>query len=332
MPDYTTDYQPLTNTGFNRKYIINGRGIDQIKEKMCDQTFWQDFSLLFSNPSDYVNSIKYYPFDINQFAELTPNAVFSLGKTLMREVECKNMYNVPRAKRIWAGTINRYFNNFMDFEPYTKMELHIPYFDTIALPVNELMGQYVFIDLSIDFDTGIGTLYIFAGQPLPHLVMKTSAKLGIDIPIGATNLNEIAKENSANVMKTIAGVTMIAVGGAYGKTAGGLLLAKGLSSALTSGIDIVNNQQVRYQRGSTSGGLDMLGDNRTLSFIITRPNPVPIDSEYNHIKGKPLGEIKVLSQLRGFTIVDQIHLQSMPNALDEEMKEIESLLKSGVEL
>ena len=118
-----------------------------------------------------------------------------------------------------------------------------------------------------------------------------------------------------------------------GKLTGAMLATKGLSMAVTSGVDAVFGSQIRYTRGSMTGGNDMCASPTSIYAVITRPNPIPIvDADYNHVKGKPLGDIKVLSTLRGFTIIDQIHLHDFPNALEEEMKEIETLMHSGIEL
>ena len=215
----------------------------------------------------------------------------------------------------------------MDFEPYTKVELYVPYFSFMSLPVNEVMGKTIYIYLSIDFDSGIGTIYIECGG---KVIMANSTKLGIDIPLGASNLNEVVKDNFANGLKVVSGIVTMAVA-PTGKMTGALLTAKGLSMAVTSGIDAVSNSQVRYTRGSLTGGTDMLASPNSVYAIITRPNPITISSNYNKVKGKPLGEVKTLSTLRGFTIVEQIHLNGFDDALDEEVKEIEKLLKEGVE-
>ena len=320
---------PISLTSFNTKYVLRDKSdVRKIKEKLCDQTFLNDLSLLFSNPSDYVNSIKYYPFNVADFVGAQYDSFFRLGETSLPDVNCKLFPSVTTAVLMAYIDIPRGFNNFMDNEPYTKIELYVPYFSFINLPVNEVMGKRINIYMGVDFDSGTGTIYLVVDD---NVIMTSSTKLGIDIPLGASNLNEIVKENLANGMKVVAGISSMALAGT-GKIAGSLLAVKGLTTAVTSGIDAVKNTQVRYTRGSASGGYDMLASPRFVYAIITRPNPVPIDSEYNHLKGKPLGEIKVLSQLRGFTIIDQIHLQNMSNALDEEMKEIESLLHAGVEL
>ena len=319
---------PTMNTAFNTKYVLSGLySVQRLKELLCDDTFIQNFQLLFNNPSDFINSIKCYPLYLGSFLTTSSNYI-RLGK-INTNILANNVYTVRKGVNIANIKITPKYNNFMDYEPYTKVDLYVPYFSFISLPTNEVMNKTINLYLTIDFDTGIGTLYI---QVDGRVITTATQKLGIDIPIGSSNYNEIVKDNIANAIKTTAGIVMLAVGGGVGKTAGSILVAKGLSMAVTSGVDAVTGSTVRYTRGSLTGGSDMLSSPTSVYAIITRPNPVPITSDYNHIKGKPLGDIRVLSTLRGFTIIDQIHLQNMPNALDEEMNEIEALMKEGIEL
>lgn len=319
----------VVNASFNVKRVIDTDNLMYLKNLLCTKSWLEDFQLLFNNPSDCINSIKWYPFPISKFARVGRyNNPIILGKEYQLDVMAKYIETINKSARLCELTINRYYNNFMDYEPYTKVELYVPYFGIIPLPTNEVMGQTLYLDIAVDFDTGIGTLYITCEG---KVIMTNSTKLGIDIPIGASNYNQVVKDNMANMIKTIAGIGAMAVGGALGKTSGALLTAKGLSMAVSSGVDIMTNS-IRYTRGSLTGGTDMLASPTSVYAIITRPNAVPIDDyEYRHLKGKPLGEIRVLSLMEGFTQVDQIHLVNMPNALDEEMKEIESLLRQGVE-
>lgn len=329
MGSYVSGGTILPNpTAFNTKYRLTSiYDVQRLKQLLCDDTFIDNFKLLFNNPSDYINSLKFYPFSLNYFINMSYSRV-KLGKidTDIFGYEVRSIY-----KYYTIATINitpRY-NNFMDYEPYTKVELYVPYFGFISVPTNEVMSKQVVLKLGVDFDTGIGTLYIEVDN---RVIMTQSQKLGIDIPFGATNFNEIVKDNIANGIKTTAGIVMLAVGGGVGKTAGAVLTAKGLTMAVTSGVDAVTGSTIRYTRGSLTGGTDMLASPTSVYAIITRPNAVAITSDYNNIKGKPLGDIRVLSTLRGFTTVEQIHLKDMPDALDEEMNEIESLLREGVEL
>ena len=324
-----TGYQELAITGFNYKYIISNLDIDALKTLLCSKTFLNQLSLLFANPSDYINSLKYYPFNVQTSGFVTTGGSERLKLGVINtEITGGAVRSIQKQVRLTSFSIAKKYYNFLDYEPYTKVELYIPYFGFISLPVNEVIGNIVNIYLSVDFDTGIGTIYIDCNG---KVIMTTSTKLGLDIPMGASNLNEVVKDNLANALKVTAGIVTMAVA-PTGKMTGALLTAKGLSMAVTSGIDAVADSQVRYTRGTLSGGTDMLASPTSIYAIITRPNPIPITSDYAHVKGKPLGDIRMLSTLHGFTIVDQIHVRGIPDALNDELKEIESLLKEGVEL
>lgn len=325
-----TGRTPIPYNSFNYKYLFTGiYQIYELKKQLCDTTFFNDFGKLFQNDSDFVNSIKYYPFSLNSLMGFQSEP-FYIGKRWISSIgsvpAVKEIY-----KRVLIGTvrITPKYNNFMDYEPYTHIQLYVPYFGFFSLPTNEVMNKTVYIYLSVDFDTGIGTIYV---EVEGRVLMVNTNKIGIDIPIGASNLNEVIKQNVGNALKTVAGAVMLAFGGAGGKLTGAMITTKGIGMAINSGVDAVTNSTVRYTRGTLSGGSDALASPTSIYAVITRPNAIPIDSRYNAIKGKPLGEIKALSQLRGFTKVDDIHLTTLPNALEDEVTEIETLLKDGVEL
>ena len=320
--------QVTSNTAFNTKYLIYDVNVIQsLKEFLCDKTFLNQIQRLFTNPNDFINSLKYYPLKADAFVQNSSYQILKIGN-VPTTIGARKVNYISKSIRIASMRVNPKYNNFMDYDPYTKVELFVPYFSFLSLPTNEVMGKTIDLYLSIDFDTGMGTLYI---QVEGRVIMTTSQKLGIDIPIGSSNLNEVVKDNIANAVKTTAGIAMMTYGGGS-KMTGALLTAKGLSMAVTSGIDAVTNSVVRYTRGNMTGGSDMLGSPTSVFLVITRPNAVRIDSNYNRIKGKPLGDIRSLGSLNGFTQVDQIHIKNIPNALEEELNEIEQLLKTGVEL
>ena len=63
-------------------------------------------------------------------------------------------------------------------------------------------------------------------------------------------------------------------------------------------------------------------------MYITRPRQnVPAD--YGKIKGYPSNITTQLKNLNGYTVIDEIHLENM-SATDDEIEEIETLLKQGV--
>lgn len=65
-------------------------------------------------------------------------------------------------------------------------------------------------------------------------------------------------------------------------------------------------------------------------FLVTKRPRAYLPADYNHYVGRPLRETKKLSELRGLTVVANVHMDNFPNATDEEISEIEQLLYSGV--
>lgn len=321
--------QVLSSAYFNEKYKFTLDNLWRLRNLLVSDTFFSNIDLLFSNPSDYINSVKCYPFDLSIISRIGNLQALKVGRVTADNIIVPPVTFI--SKRILLGkiTASKKYNNFLDYEPFTKIEMYVPYFGFVSLPTNEVIGQEIYVYLAVDFDTGIGTVYI---EVEGRVIMTISQKLGIDIPIGASNLNEIVKDNLANALRVVAGVVTLAVGGAVGKTSGALLVAKGVSMAVTSGIDSVMNSTIRYSRGTPTGGTDTLASPTSIYLIITRPNALEIDDYYAHINGLPLGEIKVLSTLRGFTVIEDIHLDGFDTALDDEINEIDTLLKAGVYL
>ena len=315
--------QPFPNTSFNTKYQVNFSQLTTLKTLLCDQSFLDRLSLLFRSPSDFINGIKYYPFSFDLIGRLSASQELYLGGRIETGIEAKQVVSIYNNVKIADIEIRREYNNFLDYEPYTKVELFVPYFSFIELPTNEVMGKTVSLYLSVDFDTGIGTLYV---QIEGRVIMVTTAKLGIDIPLGSTNYNEVIKDVINNSIK--GGIGVVAS-----------IASENFAGALAIGVKTASQNifgsTKRYSRGTLSGGSGMLASPTSIYAVITRPNSLMTDAQlekYSKVKGRPLEATLVLSQLHGFTIVGEVHLNDMPNALDEEMKEIETLLKKGVEL
>ena len=320
-----TGTQNYADAYFNSKYVLGTLSdVYELKNLLCNPTFIDQLNFFFTNPSDFVNSIKYYPFNISSFCGLSGTYIKLGDKTT--SVSGARITSIAKRLQIASFFVSRNKNNFMDFEPYTKIEMYIPYFGFYNLPVNEVMGKTVYVYLSVDFDTGIATIYIATSSAV---IMTATSKLGIDIPLGASNMKEVVKDNIENALKLTAGIVTMAVAPA-GKVTGALLTAKGLGMAVTSGIDAVFGSEVRYTRGTMTGGMDMLASPTSIYLIITYPNAVDVDSSYTRLKGKPCGEIRSLIGLTGFTTVEQMHLEGFSNALNSELQEIESLLHEGV--
>ena len=325
----------LTIQEFNKKAVLP-YGTPQLASSLLNTNFFDNVKDLFTDKAQFVNSIKWYPFALSNF--LTIDATESdleLGGTTPTwggvqtyPVKIKKVTAILTHVLIASVVIDTEFDNFMDYEPYTTAQIYLPYLGFYALPIKDCMGRTVNVYYSIDFDTGQATAYLETDN---RVIMTVSGKIGIDIPLGSGNASEIARKNFENSVKILASGLAIGGGIMTGNLAGSLLAVKGGETAITSGVNFITDNQRHYQRGTLSGGQDILPSPTSVYVVIYRPQPNDVDiTEYCHIKGKPLGETRQLSELEGFTTVEEIHLEGFTDALKSEIDEIESLLHQGV--
>ena len=342
--------QGLKIHDFNAKAVlVADTNVSNLASSLHNTNVINNLASLFTDKAQFVNSVKWYPFNLEYFMQIAENeSNLTLGggeavsgtnvwqyddnNSKAQRWKIKEVEDIKRSYKIATITISETFNNFMDYEPYTTAQIYLPYLGFYALPVKDCMGKTIDVYYSIDFDTGMATAYLQTQGTDARCIMMASGKIGIDVPIGSGNANEIAKANFENSVKLLASGLAIAGGVASGKLVGGLLVAKGTEMALTTGVNFVTDQQRHYQRGSLTGGQDALLSPTSVYVVIHKPSPLRVNYEWRRLKGVPLGEVKNLSSLSGFTTVSHVHVEGseFSTATSQEINEIESLLKEGV--
>ena len=315
-------------TAFNNKYIISSLQLDQIVDLLTDKTFMTDIQLLFTNPADYITGVTWYPFKLDDFIGGTYAPVVLAGMPSTGITGMRLSHNFQMCKRVASFKIDRRFNNFMDFDPYTKVQIYLPFLGFYDLPINEIFNRYVYVYYALDLETAMGTAYI---ETNGRVIMTASGRIGIDLPLGSSNRNEMMKANIENAGKLVAGIIATTYGG-NSTTAGSLLKAGGIKTAISAGIDTFIANQLRYNRGTDSGGSENIVSPNEVYLIITRPKPIDGGSIPSYINemGLPVSKTKTLSECHGFTIIGSIHLENFESATDTEIKMIEDSLHKGV--
>ena len=318
----------IYNPGFTYSYICKSGDVGIIANALAQDTIFDNIAYLFNNPSDAFVSLFAYPFDVYKFNfndEVVATTPVYLGDTLLQK-DGQDMYLSCVDSRVFqrlVGTINieRYFNNFLDFNPYTKIEIYLPFADIVTLDANVWMGYEMKIYLSVDFGIGACTYYLYRiKNNKEELMGEVNGQVGIEIPLGATNKNEQSKQMMSLGLSTAVGVVTSIIA----ENPVPLLMTLG-ASATNKAFD---NLQLRIQKGGRIGGAQVLMNPYTPYLIITRPTAIPID--YAHEKGLPLMETRNLSTLKGFTKVEDVHLDGFTIATSSELDEIENLLNVGV--
>lgn len=334
----------INNSGSSRFYIVNKTSLQKIQKYMMSGDWKSSLTLLFDNANQYVIGLKVFPFDVrnlNNISVLYDN--IKCGNANVKDLTVSPSVNLKAyyIRNATSGYINNWavyefkehFNSFLDYEPYTKYQIYLPYCDFIDIDINLYMGKTLIINMFVDIPSG-DVMYSFIVDG--NVIETHTGKIGIDIPLSQSNASEIARNN----LLTIANATknLIGVDANYTYKTGLKTASKGLEEftgiqtaqvAIQSGIDFVNANQKKFNKSSTPSGYLDFWKPQNAYLIRSRPNVV-IPTDYARLKGIPSGKTCRLGDLTGYTEVEDIHLNDFYYATKQELSEIEAKLKSGV--
>ena len=192
--------------------------------------------------------------------------------------------------------------------------LYIPYYGFTDLNFDDVKGKYLSIQYLINFDTGHSTVVLKSGTTSQNLTtIKTlNCVIGIDIPLTRDN----SEENARNYLSSSLNAVMSAASGNFGGA-----LSKIAEAALS----------VRFgseSRGSIGGPYEAMYI-ATQPFIIKTTPDYITPTNYGHLHGYPSMQSAQLKTLTGYTVMDEIHVEDIPNITEAEQTELETILKSG---
>ena len=295
------------NTGFITLFNPTLAELKNLSSYMWSDVFDPaTFRKLFANPMDAILGLSIVPVSVPEsgtaevkVGNISTGISMLMTTTQFVEVDC--------------GSINlsEYWGSFLDYDPYTKIELYLPYIGTHPISVDDVMGKTIQIKYHVDIISGACCAYVKCGNSVLYSFV---GQCSISIPITSGDWT-----NVINGVLNISGAigTMVATGGATAPMAVGQIASTA-----------VNTMKPSIEKsGSISGVGGMLGIQKPY-IILTRPRQA-LPKNMNTFTGYPSFVTTKLSDLTGYTEIDSIHLENI-DATESELNEIENLLKSGV--
>lgn len=280
----------------------------------------------------FIASLIAYPFNIetdNNYENLT------LGNTLIPDVlvwPCKDSQSKYYKAASFRWNDYNIARGFLAYEPYSKYEIYLPYYGYIELKSSDFKDSTIDIYYSFDYENGTAKINVL-NSTKNYIIKSVTANIGVKISISRTNNQELSDEKTQLAIKStisgLAGVAQIAAG-AY--TGNAFLVAGGAQALTSTAIDISSKLNMMHEKAQTSNntGLEGLYGSQNVKLKFTR-YVTKEPSNYAKIYGRPLNNRAFLSDLHGYTVVSDIHLDNM-DATKEELDELKSLLKTGVVL
>lgn len=213
-------------------------------------------------------------------------------------------------------TLQKFFGSAMDFSPYTRVSIFLPFSGIHDLATEDVQGSTIHIRYHIDVLTGDCLIMVKCGQ---SVLYKFTGNMKMQIPITARDDNALG-----NTIKGSLGMIGGAIiGGAIGSAPGAIA-----GATLSAAASVAMHKETVSRSGEITSNTGLM-DDFVPYLIIHRPQQ-SLAVNYNKFKGYPSNITAVLGSLKGYTEVEHIHLENINGATDTELQEIEKLLKNGV--
>ena len=233
--------------------------------------------------------------------------------------------------------------SYMDYAPYAKASIYLPYCGTYALDVDEIMDADLALEYHIDIYTGACVAYLTinnrvnSDESVVHNVMyQFTGNCLASIPVTSGDHSQLLQSllfMGASIAATVAtaGAGAASGGAIEGLAAeGDVVASSGVLGAATAGSAINTVMSMKpnvMHSGNLSSTAGLLGGQKPY-VTFTWSNLCRPEDEYQLV-GMPIQKSGTLSDFEGFTIVSACHMDNIL-CTDAERSMIEQALGRGV--
>lgn len=238
------------------------------------------------------------------------------------------------------GSINitEFFGSFIDYAPFTKIQIFLPFIGYKDLNTDEVMNSSLHLRYRVDVYSGACIAFLtvtknIKSTQLNSILYQFDGNCAMEIPFTS---NDNSRYVSAILNSAASSAISLANPSAFTSAQPPFMFDKGEEAKYTLGslapvanglLDIMSTKPNVQRAGSLAGAVSAMGVKQPY-IIIHRPIQ-HMPANYNHFMGIPLNLSRQLSTVKGYTIISQIFISSQ-TATDEEITMITEILKSGV--
>lgn len=334
------------------------------------------------NPLDAVAAVFWYPFDVGMVLQ-TVNANFRWGLTDMTDwVSGDGTDGAPPVVAVqqkleaidfadnayWLdGGFTDYFKhyeNFMDYSPYCRAELYLPYCGSIQIDPNMFVGHHISVRYLIDFNSGSCLALVYRDN---LVVNSIAGQIGVQLPISGPNYGTYISQvvsatsgvNNARIGLIGSAVSALTATGQIG----GAIAAEAAISGIGGGLNVLGHNAPTLM-GAGLNVARSVNDFNSASYSLEATKPAmqicstatPIISaaneqvcrlvlyqprwlegygtndygNYGHTTGFATIENKTLSNFTGLTIAESVDTSGIGQATEKEKAMIQQAFKGGV--
>lgn len=277
--------------------------------------FWEisSFKKIVANPMDCIVSLLILPCTVPtsgtreiKVGSLSTGVTSNNASNQFIKINCGNI------------SVKEFSGSYLDYSPYTKAEIYLPYIGTKSINVDDIMDRVVNVTYHIDILTGSCLAFVSANGTVLYTFEGNCATA---LPLTSTDYSNLYK----NLLTAVASGGALASGIATGNA--GAIIGGAVGAGLSTA-NSVASMKPTIQRGGNVGGSSGLMGIQTPFITFNRPKQCLPESQ-NKFSGYPSFITVTLSSLKGYNEIYSIHLENI-RATDTEKRELESLLQGGV--
>lgn len=283
-----------------KSYVIEPIELHKLSQFLWGADFFDNIKLVNNSPIENIVSLKAIIGSVTGGDSQT----LTLGnvETTSTVKPCSEVLTID----IGSITLPRKYNNFLDFEPYTKVQLYLPFYGTTMIDASLVIGRSINFKYIIDVITGSAKIKISHDE---KTLYEYKCNVGCDLPITSSNRAsvEMGYISSGSGM-----VGSVASGNMIGATMSLLNMAQSQFHSQTSG---------------NCNGILNFHDTREITAIVDRPVYTELRN-FNATYGRMCNLSLSLKNLRGFTRCNE-NVRLNFKMLKQEEELLRKIMASG---
>lgn len=280
----------------------------------------------------YLKSVISYPYDIEYFVPSSPPETIKIGST---SINLTDTFRYPQHypdRVVIADFIYELDEKtFMDYSPFSKHEIFIPYNGWVEISAEALLNYHIKIFYVVNYEDATATANIY-NVDLNKVLYTSNCTLGVKLAVSSTNATELKNQKNALALNTavqsLGAIASIyagaSSGNAYATSSGIISLAGTIGNTYSS-----FNQMYETANVELTSGVDGFSNSQQVLVKITKAKPIGYDNDYAKLYGKPLNKYMKIEDLSGYTILGGIHIEDIGSITSNEFDELYAILTTG---
>lgn len=307
----------VTDTGFITLFNPTMAQVKNLADYMWNGLFdVNTFKKIFADPMDCILGFNMVPVAVPSgsaaninIGNIVTSVTMNIATSQWVELDCGSI------------DIGLPYGSYLDYSPYTKFSIYLPYIGTFDLSTDDVAGNVLSLKYHVDVLSCSCVAYLKCGN---HVLYQWTGACGYSIPV---TQNDFSRMIMTIISIAAAGVGGAVTAGAAGAGMVGMLGGAAKGAGESAAKNVMGLKPDVHRSGAIGSGAGLMGG-QTPYLIIEIPNACKPKKQY-HYTGYPGFITTTVGALSGYAEFESVILDGI-GCTEEERGIIENLLMGGV--